>query len=695
MRLAKLPLALALILAAGCPKRVEIGGVVMPESEARARAAAELAQLREGKDRLSAERAAESFEALAARSDGLPEAAEALYDAGLSWRAAGRPERAAADFGQLLSTFPLSPRALDAKLQLGLSQVELGRPGDAVQTLGSLQDKLPPEERLPAARAAARAAEQARLWPAAVRFRAEAARLAPEAEQGAELASAADDIDQLAFLDVARLREELPPDSPVLAPLMLKLAKVRWHLRDADGAQAEARLLVERFPGTSWAAGAQALLDRAALRARVDPHVVGVAVPLSGRFKDWGEAILQGVSMALADGGYRIVVKDTRGEPEGAAQALQELALADGAVAAIGGVTNAEAARAAQAAQELELPFLSLAKTEHVTDAGAWVFRVMLTAEAQARALVDWAMGPRGMKRFALLYPDIPYGQELAGAFWDDVEARGGEIRGAEPYAYDRTTFAPLVKDMVGKLYLDERPDYVEQVKTIVQEEKDPFRRRKALEKLRDRIAPVTDFDAVFIPDFARNVGYLAPALAVEDVVTSTCDPRELDKIRKTTGREDLQPVQLLGANGWNDPQLVERAGKYVECAVFVDGFYAGSQRPETRKFVEGFQQRFGHPPTILEASASDAAKLIRLGLERGASTREALRAQLAASRNVPGATGDLSFDDRREVQKPLFFLTVENRQVRELTPAELSAGPPVFPPAPAAVPPLPGPGAR
>jgi ABC-type branched-subunit amino acid transport system substrate-binding protein len=132
-------------------------------------------------------------------------------------------------------------------------------------------------------------------------------------------------------------------------------------------------------------------------------------------------------------------------------------------------------------------------------------------------------------------------------------------------------------------------------------------------------------------------------------------------------------PVQLLGANGWNDPALMERAGRYVECAVFVDGFFAASERPETRKFVEAFQQKFGHPPTILEASAHDAARLVRAGLERGARTRDALQRELLAVKGLPGATGELSFDERREIQKPLFFLTVENHQVRELTLAELS----------------------
>jgi ABC-type branched-subunit amino acid transport system substrate-binding protein len=685
MRRATWTLLAAAALLSACAKRVVVDGREYLEDDARLLAAAELDALR---TRLAAEppeRAAEALEAFAARQGELPEAAEALLEAGRRWREARRPDRAAGALGRLLAQHPLFPRAIEAKALLGLSQVDEGRTRDGLATLASVYDKVPPAQRLALARPAAVAAERSQAWLLAVRFRSEAARLAPGPEAALELERAVEAVDQLDFLEVARLREELAEDAPVAPALSLKLARVRLHLRDADGAQAESRLLVERWPASPFAAEARALLERLERRVRVQPNVVGVAVPLSGRFKPWGEAILQGVAQGLGEG-FRLVVKDTRGEPEGAQVAVEELAVAEGAIAVIGGVSNAEAPRAAKAAQELEVPLLSLAKAERVVEAGPFVFRLMLTAEAQARALAEWAMDSRGMRRFALLYPSVPYGIELANAFWDEVEARGGEMRGAEAYDHDRTTFAPLVKSLVGKLHLDARPDYVEQAKAVAEGERDPFRRRKALDKLREKLAPLTDFDAVFIPDFARNVALVAPALAVEDVFTATCDPRELERVRKATGREDLAPVQLLGANGWDDPVLLERAGRYVECAVFVDGFFAASERPATRQFAQAFQERYGHPPTILEASAHDAARLVRSALEKGARTREALRAALAATRGFPGATGDLSFDERREVRKPLFFLTVDHGAMRELTPAELQT---------AALPPEPGPRPR
>jgi ABC-type branched-subunit amino acid transport system substrate-binding protein len=148
-----------------------------------------------------------------------------------------------------------------------------------------------------------------------------------------------------------------------------------------------------------------------------------------------------------------------------------------------------------------------------------------------------------------------------------------------------------------------------------------------------------------------------------------------VERIRKATGRADLRPVQLLGGNGWDDPSLPEKAGRYVACAVFVDGFFAGSERPETRRFAAAFQARHGHPPTILEASAWDAARMVRQVVEREkAQTREAVRAGLSALRGFKGATGDLSFDARREPARQLFFLTVDKAGLREMTAEELAA---------------------
>jgi ABC-type branched-subunit amino acid transport system substrate-binding protein len=674
--------AALLALAACAPQRVVVRGQELPVQEAEALVRADLAAERAQLAGLPPAARAARLEAFGARYPGVPAAAEALHEAARAWRAAGDVPRSAAALGRLLVDHPLYPEATAAKYELALTDLELGRTRDGLATIGSLYGRLPEAQRPAAARAAAEAAEASRAWPEAVRWWGEAALRTSGPERAAAQARIDDVVDgRLTFLEVARLKESLPGDSPALPTVAMKLCRVQLHLRDWPRAGEAARELLQRWPGSAWDAEARAVLDRLARLTAVRPNVIGVAVPLSGQYRRWGEVILQGIGLAVGEAaGVKLAIRDTRGEPDGAAAAVEQLALEEGAIVVVGGVANAEAERAAATAEELGVPFLSLSKLEGVTDAGPFVFQHMLTASAQARALAELFMGRRGMRRFAILYPSVAYGAELANAFWDEVEARGGEVRAAETYLIDRTTFTPLVKDMVGKLYLDERTEFVEAQREIAQKEGDPFRRRKALERLRDGLEPVVDFDAILVADFARNVKLIAPALAVEDVITATCLPDEVRKIEKTTGRKDLKAVQLLGGNGWGaDPTLFDTgpggAGRHVRCAVFVDGFFAGAARAETRRFADAFQRKYGTAPGILEAYAYDAVKLARAVIEQGqAATRPALRDGLAAVKAFKGATGDLTVGARRVVEKELFFLTVDREGLRELTRAELAA---------------------
>jgi ABC-type branched-subunit amino acid transport system substrate-binding protein len=677
-------LLLLFLSLAACPKRVVmVNGQEMPVAEADDAVRRELNAIRAESRSLPPVDAADRLVAFARRYPGVPSAAEALHEAARHYLDAKQPARAADALQALLADHPLYPRATEAKYDLATADLALGRPRDALATFASVYPQLPAELKPRAAAQAAAAAEAAGAMPDAVRWMNAVAESSQGEARAEALRRAADAVDRLAFLDVAKLKEELPPEAPVQQALTMKLARIQLHLRDYARAAELAREVFLRWPDGPYAADARAVVDRIAKLTFVRPNVLGLAVPLSGQYKPWGEAILRGVGIALeGTPGVKLVVRDTRGEPDGAAAALEALALEEGAIVVVGGVTLAEAERAAATAEELQLPFVSLSRQEGITAAGPHVFQNMLLASAQAKALADFAMGRRGMKRFAVVYPQVPYGVELANAFWDEVEARGGEIRGAETYAADRTTFTPLVKDMVGKLYLDERSDFKDEVKQIGEKEKDPFRRRKAVDKAREALDPVIDFQAVFIPDFARNVKLIAPALAVEDVVTQTCLPEEVARIRKSTGRKDLEAVQLLGANTWGgDDTLFDTSpgapGRHLRCAIFVDGFFAGSARPATKAFVDAFAKKYPQvkAPSILEASAHDAIRMARdLVVDRRVQTREDLRAGLVAVRGFKGATGDLSFGPDRTPQKELFYLLVDPAAgLRELTREELS----------------------
>jgi len=611
---------------------------------------------------------------------------EALYRAAVLSYELGDYQVAKKQLNELLFENPLFDKAVDARLKLGQSSLQLKAYRDAYQTLLPLRDKVPETQRAELEDALRRAAEGARLANQSLRLaldRAEAAST-PEQRQAA--------LDEVATLidvsvpveEVARVQDEISPSHPAWPMLTFKLARVWAHTRDPR-LKPTLEALIDKAPSSPYTQEAQAMLARIDRVGAVRGRTVGVLVPLTGKYQRLGEAVMRGVKLALKGSDIDVLAKDTQGDPARAAYAVEELVFEDGAAAAIGPLFGEDSRRAAVVAQDLGLPLLTLTRAEDVTEVGSFVFRNMLTYSAQAKALAAWAIDVMGYKSFAVLYPNTPYGVEMTNDFWDQITTRGAAVRGAETYANDQTTFTTEAKKLVGRYYLEDRLDYLEEAKAAAKEAPDAFRRRKALEKARKSLEPIIDFDALFIPDEWTRVGLIAPALAVEDIITNTCDAKEIEKLKKTTGKTEIRTITLLGGQGWNSPKnsegvprLIERGGKFVLCSVFVDGFYAESSREATRRFVKAYAEAYPDAtPTLLDAVAYDSARILRQVLESQKTpiSREAVRAALSAVKDFDGATGKTTFNPRREADKPLFFLTVDPKGVRELQPQERLRG--------------------
>ncbi|WP_225408345.1 penicillin-binding protein activator [Stigmatella hybrida] len=628
-------------------------------------------------------RAAESYLVVRKTYPETTASQEALYRAGVLFYEAEDYVNARKSFNELLFENPIYPQAQEVKQKLARSALEVGAYRDAYQTLSSLAERAEGAERLKLLEDASRAAQGAGLYSSALTIEVE---LAEEAKTPEAQAAAAKRLEQVVegradFVDIARVAEGLSPRHPAWPILTFKLARIYYHLRDWTRLEETLNRFLQEAPTSAFAPQAKELLARATRRVEVRPRTVGVLLPMTGRFKPIGEAVLRGVQLALNGSDIELIVKDTQGEVNLAGQGVEQLAFDEGAIAVLGPLVPDEARRAALVSEELQIPLLTMARQEGITGIGPYIFRNMLTNSAQAEAIAEYALNVRGIKRFALLYPNLSYGVELANTFWDEVLKRGGVVRGAETYSHDQTTFTNEAKKLVGRYYLEDRADYIEGVREVNSQEQDAFRRRKAMEKMKSGVEPVVDFDGIFIPDDWKRVSLVGPALAVEDIITNACDPRDLERIRKTTGKRDLKTVTLFGTNLWNSPkgqsglpELVERGGKFVTCSVFVDGFFIDSQRPATRKFVQAFRTAYkaetGRDPGLLEAIGYDSALMVRQIIEKGRpATRGAMRDALANLKDFEGATGRTSFNDQREAIKPLFLLSVDSKGVKEITP--------------------------
>ncbi len=678
--------SLALVLLPACPKRVVVvGGQKVPYDEA---SAAAFSSVMEKVDRVPPDQAIAALHAFLRTWPEAKETEPALFHLARLQRQTGDEAGARKSLQRLLEAHPFSELRPTAQLWLGELYLSAGAYNDALQVLRPAFEDLTGEGRRRAAQALVDASIGLQAWQEAIGWLSRLRDLAadPQARETID-GMLLDLVDtKLPPLGIAQLASSLSADAPARPLVMMKLALLQIHLRDYQAAYEVLTRYLHDYPQGDEAGRARALAERIERLAKVEPLTVGVLLPLSGKYQPFGEAVLRGIGMALDldQGGtarkspIRLVLKDTKGDPAEAARALEALVLEEHAIAVMGPLLQSTSLAAAEKAEALGVPLVALSRAGGLTELGGWIFRNAVTDEAQARALVAYAAERLGAKRFAILWPDKPYGRSLANAFWDEVDARGLEVRAAETYEHDQKDFQVPIKKMVGRYFLKYRPEYEKEHDRIDWQIKDEYKKRKAFEALRDGLEPIADFDVLFIPDSYKAVGLIAPALAAQDVITNVCDEKDLERIRKTTGKTKLPLVRLLGTNAWNNAALLERGGKYVHCSIFVDGFFAQSQRKETRDFVDAFHKTYGEgkTPGYLESHGYDTARIVQLVIEaQKPATRAAFRAALLKVRAFPGASGDIDVKATGEFEKNLFFLTADRDGIHEIEEAG-AAGP-------------------
>ncbi len=671
-----------LLLACGPGRTVVVNGRQVPYEEA-AQPDFQLAKaaLDEGKYDLAAQR----FSAFVQRYKDSQLVDEALFRRAQALTKAGRLQESQAALQDFLEKHPTSPYKNSAALELAAVQSKLGQAGPPPAQLDTSQ--LSEIEKNQAAAALAESYARSGQPGEAMRWAARALENAPAQEHDARLKDFERALDAAPGRDIARLVSDLDRKSPAWPAAALKLARVQLHLGDRSHARELASDILSTDGQGPYADGARGVLKAAQEPGPLNPRLLGIVLPLTGDLKGFADQALNGIALTLdlqGRGSLMVEVVDTKGEPDATADAVDQLAQ-KGAIAILGPLGIAEGLAAATRAQQLGIPLLSLSRAEGLTALGEYVFRDMPTSSAQARAVAEYAQKKLNAKSFGILHPDSTYGDEMARYFWDAVDAGGSEVRAFEHYPLRTTTFKPFVQHMVGRspADLEERQQFSDEVEKIMKEIKDPYRRRKAVNQLRNQQAPVVDFDAMFIPDSARTVRLIAPAIAAEDVITTGCDTKELEVVKRTTKNEQLRTVQLLGTSLWDSPDLVdERSGvaRYVQCSIFVDVFFANSERPATKKFVDDFNSAYRRSPGFLEAHAFDAASILKRVLdERRPQSRDDLRAALAnLSKPFAGAAGDTVFAKDREAQKPFFWLWINRGNILEFDPE----GPPPVPPA-------------
>jgi ABC-type branched-subunit amino acid transport system substrate-binding protein/predicted negative regulator of RcsB-dependent stress response len=391
---------------------------------------------------------------------------------------------------------------------------------------------------------------------------------------------------------------------------------------------------------------------------------IGVVLPLSGNFADFGEEALRGI--LLAAGTFdaqlpveerprvRIEIRDSAGSPAIAAAAVRELAQEGEVSAIIGPLLSKECEAAAVTAENQRVPLLALTSREQVASGRSYVFRVRTTPGDEAQILADYATRELGAQRFAILYPRDAYGIGLSGLFWDAIEERGGRVVAVAAYDSAAVDFGGAIRRLVGyELLTPEEEELIEEREKLIRSARrlEPEEAALVREEARSMLGPedeplppIVDFDVIFIPESHEKVALIAPQLAFHEATGAV----------------------LLGTDAWNDPDLVSIARKHVEGAHFTASFYADSSVDYVRAFADRYVETFDAPADDFSASAYDAANLVLVQLARGVNSRDAMRDSFLDVRGFPGVSGVLSMGVDGNARKRPFLLSVRRGQIVE-----------------------------
>ena len=409
---------------------------------------------------------------------------------------------------------------------------------------------------------------------------------------------------------------------------LLKLSKLKLEA----GNELESMELLEKFlslfPSNPRYSEAKKFLGNLKEGMKYNKNLIGVIVPFSGKFSAFGEWVRNGIMTAVNQNGGKVfgrpielIFKDSEGSPDKSEKALEELAVKHKAIAVVGPIRSPSVKACVKAADKYKIPVVSpTADEEDIVNLSPYIFRNTITPKMQAEAMASYSVNKMGLKKFAIIYPENFYGKNLQKYFSVKVKKLGGTIIAEESYNPEETDF-----------------------------------QEQAI-RIKERQEALSPIDGIYLPGVFDKVALIIPHLFFQGV----------------------QGAKLLGSNGWDSNmggseatpkkllELVEDKS-YLEGAVFTDGFYADSNRPEVQEFVKDYKDSFDSIPNFYSAQSYDAASILINLLRSGAITRGAIREGLVSVKNYKGVSGITTILPSGDSEKKLFFIKITNGDFEEI----------------------------
>ena len=323
---------------------------------------------------------------------------------------------------------------------------------------------------------------------------------------------------------------------------------------------------------------------------------------------------MEGIELAIEEineaGGINgkeieIIKYDNKSEESEATTLTTRLMTQDKVLAVMGPATSGAFKATLPVAMQNKIPAASGSATaDDVTVDGngvkEYAFRICFSDSYQGTGMANYALNNLNKKRAVIIMDSSSdYGKGLAENFVKTFEAGGGTIVAKEAYVAGDTDFNSVVTKIKGE-----------------------------------------DFDVIFIPGYYQEAGLIIKQ-----------------------AREQGIDVPILGADGFDSPELVNLAGAEALNEVYFSNHYSSlDQDPVVQNFIKSFEEKYNKQPDAFHALGYDLAKFIVEGVERAEKLDgESVKKALEATTDFKGVTGNFSVDENHNPVKALIVIELKD----------------------------------
>ncbi|MBQ26579.1 MAG: hypothetical protein CMH81_00325, partial [Nitrospiraceae bacterium] len=385
--------------------------------------------------------------------------------------------------------------------------------------------------------------------------------------------------------------------------------------------------LVEQFPEQKSAQVAVTRLNTLRVQLQAHRYIIGVALPMSGPLAPYAKDILTGIRLAINQqqmtDSLGIVTIDVAQQDRTLIDQVTQLQADFNPIALLGPLLSKNLNALAEWAEYYGIPVVSPTATQPaVARHGSFLFSTATTGTLLGNAIAQYAMFDLGMTQFAILAPDDPYGAELSTVFATAIAQIEGIVLATVFYDPGETDFKPYIQ-IIRDNDLKHDGILLPPLEGEEGEEEDE--------------SYFPGLDAIFLPDGHKTVGLIAAHLHYHDM-----------------------NVTLLGANGWNNSDLIRYGEQAVEGGVFVDTFNLHSPNTAMQAFVRDYQASYQSDPSEFSALAYDTTQMVLHTIHQGAMTGRAVGASLRALHQFPSLSGPATMTPAGTLNRSLVVITVD-----------------------------------